>query len=68
MEIVPVDNLPLLTAVHEVHSVGKDLIEKLQTIAVTEAQIATVDAIRIVIETQAEMINTEAESWDIVHS
>jgi len=61
MEIVPVDNLPLLTAVHEVQSVGKDLVEKLQAIAVTDTQKATVDAIRMVIETQSEMINNLVE-------
>lgn len=56
MEFVPVDNLPLLNAALEVQSVGKDLISKLQENAHSDTQKNTVDAIRIVIETQSEMI------------
>lgn len=56
MDFVPVDNLPLLNAALEIQSVGNDLVQKLQENAHSDTQKNTVDAIRMVIETQSEMI------------
>jgi len=61
MEFVPVDNMPLLDAVLEIQSVGKDLMAALRANVQTETQKNTIEAICTVIETQGSMINSLVE-------
>jgi hypothetical protein len=57
----PIDNTGLLTAVHEVLSLGDEFVDALERDAVTDTQKETVDMIRTVVRMHANVIRKLTE-------